>query len=81
MKIELNCQPSTSPRINEKIKAKRRGIDAVEDRRQCSEGSAIPEIFAKPAKISLELRKLRRLSENFAISAKLVIFARPGHFR
>ena len=23
----------------------------MEDRRQCSEGSAIPEIFAKPAKI------------------------------
>ena len=43
--------------------------------------SAIPEIFAKPANISLGLRKFRCLSENFAILAKLEIFARPGHFR
>ena len=40
-----------------------------------------PRNFAKIAKISPGLRKFRSLSENFAILAKLWIFARPGHFR
>ena len=31
--------------------------------------------------ISLRLRKFRWDCENFAILAKLAIFARPGHFR
>ena len=47
---------------------------------QCSEELANPRNFAKIAKISLELRKFRNLSENFGILAKLAIFARPGHF-
>ena len=46
-------------------------VDAVEDRRQRSEESAIPGNFAKIAKISLGLRKFRSHSENFAILAKL----------
>ena len=40
-----------------------------------------PEIFAKPANISLNLRKFRRFSENFAGSAKMENFARPNQFR
>ena len=43
-------------------------------RRRSSEESAIPGI-------SLRLRKFRWDCENFAILAKLWIFARPGHFR
>ena len=39
-----------------------------------------PRNFAKIAKISLELRKFRNLSENFAILAKLCISARPKIF-
>ena len=39
-----------------------------------------PRNFAKIAKISLGLRKFRNLSENFAILAKLPIFARPKIF-
>ena len=39
-----------------------------------------PRNFAKIAKISLGLRKFRILSENFAILAKLCIFARPKIF-
>ena len=35
-----------------------------------------PRNFAKIAKISLGLRKFRSLSENFAILAKLCIFAK-----
>ena len=53
----------------------------MEDRRQCSEGLANPRNFAKPAKISLGLRKFRTFSENFANSAKLCIFARHQGFR
>ena len=49
-------------------------------RRQSSEESAIPEIFAKIAKISLGLRNFRSHSENFAILAKLCIIARPKIF-
>ena len=40
-----------------------------------------PRNFAKIAKISLGLRKFRNHSENFAILAKLWIFARPQDFR
>ena len=40
-----------------------------------------PSIFAMIAKISLGLRKLRNHSENFAILAKLGIFARLAKFR
>ena len=43
--------------------------------------SANPRNFAKIAKISLGLRKFRRFSENFAILAKLAIFARDQDFR
>ena len=57
------------------------GSDAVEDRMQCSEGSANPRNFAKIAKISLGLRNFRRFSENFAILVKLAIFARDQDFR
>ena len=39
-----------------------------------------PRNFAKIAKISLGLRKFCNLSENFAILAKLPIFARPKIF-
>ena len=39
-----------------------------------------PRNFAKPAKISLGLRKFRRFSENFVDLAKLCIFARPKIF-
>ena len=46
-------------------------VDAVEDRRQSSEESAISGNFAKIAKISLGLRKFCSHSENFAILAKL----------
>ena len=81
MKSDPNCQSSIIPRINEKNEGKVTGIDAVEDRKQCSEESAIPEIFAKIAKISLGLRKFRNLRENFAILAKLKIFARHQDFR
>ena len=81
MEIELNCQPSIIPRINEKNEGKVIEIDAVEDTRQCSEESANPRIFAKIAKISLGLQKFRNLSENFAILAKLSIFARHQDFR
>ena len=38
-------------------------------------------IFAIIAKISLGLRKFRNHSENFAILARLRIFARLGKFR
>ena len=55
MKSDPNCQSSIIPRINEKNEGKVIGIDAVEDRKQCTEESAIPEIFAKIAKISLGL--------------------------
>ena len=55
-------------------------VDAVEDRRQSSEDSAIPGNFAKIAKISLGLRKFRNHSENFAILAKLINFARHQDF-
>ena len=40
-----------------------------------------PRIFAMIAKISLGLRKIRNHSENFAILAKLGIFARLTKFR
>ena len=40
-----------------------------------------PRIFAMIAKISLGLRKLHNHSENFAILAKLRIFARLTKFR
>ena len=40
-----------------------------------------PKIFAMIAKISLGLRKFRNHSENFAIIAKLRIFARLAKFR
>ena len=40
-----------------------------------------PKIFAMIAKISLGLRKFRNHSENFAILAKLGIFARLAKFR
>ena len=40
-----------------------------------------PMIFAMIAKISLGLRKFRNHSENFAILAKLGIFARLAKFR
>ena len=40
-----------------------------------------PRIFAMIAKISLGLRKFRNHSENFAILAKLRIFARLAKFR
>ena len=40
-----------------------------------------PRIFAMIAKISLGLRKFRNHSENFAILAKLGIFARLAKFR
>ena len=40
-----------------------------------------PRIFAIIAKISLGLRKFRNHSENFAILAKLGIFARLAKFR
>ena len=49
-------------------------------RRQSSEESAIPGISLRYAKISLGLRKFRSHSENFAILAKLRIFARPKIF-
>ena len=39
-----------------------------------------PKIFAMIAKISLGLRKFRNHSENFAILAKLGIFARLAKF-
>ena len=39
-----------------------------------------PRIFAMIAKISLGLRKFRNHSENFAILAKLGIFARLAKF-
>ena len=45
-----------------------------------TEAGAIPEIFAMIAKISLELRKFCNHSENFAILAKLRIFARLAKF-
>ena len=40
-----------------------------------------PRIFTMIAKISLGLRKFRNHSENFAILAKLRIFARLAKFR
>ena len=40
-----------------------------------------PRIFAMIAKISLGLRKFRNHSENFAILAKLKIYARLAKFR
>ena len=40
-----------------------------------------PRIFAMIAKILLGLRKFRNHSENFAILAKLGIFARLAKFR
>ena len=40
-----------------------------------------PRIFAMIAKISLGLRKFSNHSENFAILAKLGIFARLENFR
>ena len=40
-----------------------------------------PRIFVMIAKISLGLRKFRNHSENFAILAKLGIFARRAKFR
>ena len=40
-----------------------------------------PRIFAMIEKISLGLRKFRNHSENFAILAKLRIFARLAKFR
>ena len=40
-----------------------------------------PRIFAMIVKISLGLRKFRNHSENFAILAKLGIFARLAKFR
>ena len=40
-----------------------------------------PRIFAMIAKISVGLRKFRNHSENFAILAKLGIFARLAKFR
>ena len=40
-----------------------------------------PRIFVMIAKISLGLRKFRNHSENFAILAKLGIFARLAKFR
>ena len=40
-----------------------------------------PRIFAMIAKISLGLRNFRNHSENFAILAKLRIFARLAKFR
>ena len=46
-----------------------------------SEKQAIPGNFAMIAKISLGLRKFRNHSENFAILAKLRIFARLAKFR
>ena len=42
--------------------------------------AAIPGTFAKIAKISLGLRKFRNHSENFAILAKLINFARHQDF-
>ena len=44
-------------------------------------GKAVnPANFAKPANISLNLRKFRRFRENFADSAKMPNFARPPSF-
>ena len=40
-----------------------------------------PRIFAMIAKISLGLRNIRNHSENFAILAKLGIFAKLAKFR
>ena len=58
-----------------------RQIDEEEVQRGCSDAVGDPRIFAMIAKISLGLRKFRNHSENFAILAKLRIFARLAKFR
>ena len=64
MKIEPIHQLSIIPKINERMKAKWRKINAVEDRRQSSEDQQFQGI-------SLRLRKFRWNCENFAIIAKI----------
>ena len=61
-------------------------INAVEDRRQSSEESAIPGNFAKIANISLGLQKFRNLSEivNFRLTPRFSLNTIPSeilHFR
>ena len=63
MKINPNVQSSIIPRINEKVKAKLRKIDAVEDRMQCSGDQQSLEFSLELRKFSLGLRKFRNLSE------------------
>ena len=55
--------------------------DTVEDAVCKTDALGNSRIFAKLAKISLGLRKLRNHSENFAILAKLENFARLTKFR
>ena len=55
-------------------------MDAVEDAVCNRRQYANPGNFAMIAKISLELRKFRNHSENFAILAKLRNFARLAKF-
>ena len=63
MKIDPNVQSSIIPRINEKMKAKYRKIDVVEDRMQCSGDQQNQEFSLELRKFSLGLRKFRNLSE------------------
>ena len=70
-------QPKNQLKNEGKVKKNR--CSGGQEAKQCK--SAIPEIFAKIAKISMRLRKFRRFSENFAILAKLEIFARHQDFR
>ena len=56
------------------------GINAVEDRRQSSEKSAIPGNFAKIAKISLGLRNYFAGLAKFHNLSEIVYFARPKIF-
>ena len=63
MKIDPNCQPPIIPRINEKNEGKVLGIDAVEDKMQCSGDQQNQEFSLELRKFSLGLRKFRNLSE------------------
>ena len=61
MKVDPNVQYQPAQESKRKSKQSEEEMDAVGGRGK----SRNPEIFAKPAKISLNLRKFRRFSEIF----------------
>ena len=72
---ESSMIPSSRDDEISKFSVELKQIDEEEVQRRCSDAVGDPRIFSMIAKISLGLQKFCNHSENFAILAKLRIFA------